>query len=260
MLHSRWINGALAFYDTHQCRIIEAIGANVYKYIDHFISLPADDTTRNPSEWDWTSDTATDSITLPISNVGGVMNVACGVVDNNETYLQLGSATSATNAPFIIGGAAGITNNYPLYFGARVRAKQHADEAYFVGLAGEGASAGNFMADNTGALADDDLIGFNTLTATPTSWNLTWKNAGQAVQTTTGAAVNADDWHIFEFYYDGATTVTFWVDGVASATTATTTAATFPGGEEMSPILAVKTGEAVVKSMDIDWLRVFLFY
>ena len=259
MLHARYINGNLAYWDSHRNRIIDAFGASVIKYLNHFVSLPRDDTTRNPSEWNWASDTATDGITLPISLTGGVMQVACGVVDNNETYLQLGGATDATNAPFVIAGAAGIANSKPLYFGARVKALEHADEAYFVGLAGEGAAVGNFLTDNSGVLADDDLIGFNTLTATPDAWNVTWKNAGQAVQAIVGAAVNAADWHILEFWYDGSVTVTFFIDGVAHATVATTTAATFPYAEEMSPILAVKTGEGVVKRLQVDWLRVVQF-
>jgi len=259
MLHSRYINGNLAFWDTHQCRIIDAFGASVVKYINHFVDLPRDDTTRNPSGWKWVSDTATDGITLPISMTGGVIQVATGGTDNNETYIQLGGSTDVTNAPFIIAGAAGVANTRPLYFGARVKALELADEAYFVGLAGEGAAVANFLTDNSGVVADDDFIGFNTLTATPTVWNSTWKNAGQTVVTNTGFATNAADWHIFEFYYDGATTVTFWADGVASATQATTTAATFPFAEEMSPILAVKTGEGVLKRLHVDWLRVFMF-
>jgi hypothetical protein len=256
-LHSRYINGNMAFWDTHMCRIIDAWGPSVVKYINHFVSLPADDTTRNPSEWKWVSDTATDAVTLPISVTGGVMQLACGAGGEDETYLQLGGATSATNAPWVIGGAAGIANAHPIYFGARVKALQHAATSVFVGLAGEGAAAANFLTDATGVIADDDFCGFNILVATPTAWNVTWRNAGQAVQAVTGAAVNGDDWHTFEFYYDGVTTVKFFADGTLNATVATTTAATFPGGEEMSPILALK-GQAA-KQLQIDWLRVFSF-
>ena len=259
MLHSRWINGALAYWDTHQCRIIDAIGTSVVKYSNHFVAMPLDDTTRNPSEWRWVSDTANDAITLPISTTGGVVQLATGAGAENETYLQLGGAASVTNAPFIIAGAAGAATNQPLYFGIRVKALEHVAEGVFVGLAGEGASAQNFLTDATGVIADDDFIGFNILSATPAAWNITWRNAGQAVQAVVGAAVNADDWHTFEFYYDGATTVTFWADGTASATVATTTAATFPFYEEMSPILAIKTTAAFLKRVQVDWLRVIQF-
>lgn len=257
MLHSRWINGNLAYWDTHSCRIIDAVGASVVKYTNHFVALPLDDQTRNPSEWKWVSDTATDSITLPVSLTGGVMNMACGGAGQDETYLQLGGATIATSAPFVIGGASGVANGYPVYFGARVKALEHAATSVFVGLAEEGASAANFLTDATGVIANKDFIGFNILVASATAWNATWKLTGQAVQAITSLAVNGDDWHTFEFFYDGATTVTFWADGTASSTLATTTAATFPGGEEMSPILAIK-GQAA-KNLQVDWLRVFQF-
>jgi hypothetical protein len=259
MLHSRWINGNLAYWDTHQCRIIDAVGASVVKYLNHFTHFSADDTTRNPTEWKWVSDTANDSVTLPVSSPGGVLQIATGAVDNNETYIQLGSATSATNAPWIIAGAAGVANSKPLYFGARVKCTTHVDGAWFVGLAGEGAAAANFMVDNSGALVDDDIIGFGIVTGTPAAWDITWRNAGQAVQTVAAVAVNADDWHTFEFWYDGATTVTFWIDGTAHATTATTTAATFPFNEEMAPILACKSGDGAAKVLQIDWLNVVQF-
>ena len=69
-----------------------------------------------------------------------------------------------------------------------------------------------------------------------------------AVQAITAIAVNASDWHTFEFFYDGVTTVRFYADGVLNATVATTTAATFPYAEEMAPIIGVKTGAAAAKS------------
>ena len=51
MLHSSWINGNLAFWETQQCRIVEAYGAGVIKYLNHFVALPLDNTTRNPMDW-----------------------------------------------------------------------------------------------------------------------------------------------------------------------------------------------------------------
>jgi hypothetical protein len=256
MMHSRWINGNLAYWDAHQCRIIDAWGGTVHKFIDDFMhGMAIDDTTGKPTAFTLTAD-ATFTLAFPASVTGGVVQVGTHTDDNDEAYLQFGTATAA---PFVIGGAAGVANNKPLYFGCRAKAEQHADGGWFVGLAEEGASAANFMADASAVLADVDFVGFNILTATPTVWNLTWRKNGQAVQTVTSAATNADDYHIFEFWYDGATTVTFYVDGVANATVATTTAATFPGAEEMCPIIGVKTGEAVLKSIAVDWIRVVQF-
>lgn len=249
-VHSKWINGALAFYDTHEARIVEAIGANVYKYLNHFISLPVDDTTAKPSDWVVVTD-HNPGMSLPASNPGGTLKVDCGDTDNDEANCQLGTAT---NEPWVITTSSGK----PLYFGIRVKTAEHADEGIFVGLMEPGSTT-NTLTDNSGVLADKDFVGFNILTATPTAWNITWKKAGQKVQAATNVATNADDYHTFEFYFDGASTVRFFVDGVESATTATTSAGTFPSGEELTVTLAIKTGEGVAKSMLIDWVNVVQF-
>ena len=186
MLHSRWINGNLAFWETQQCRIVEAYGAGVIKYLNHFESLPLDNTTRNPMDWMVFTDSGADTITLPISLPGGVMQLATDAGDNNEVYMQLGGAACATNAPFVIGGAGGIANNSPLYFGARVKPLEHADESYFVGLAEEGSAADGFIVDGATAIVNKDFIGFCTLSGTPTAWNTTWKITDGAVQTVAG--------------------------------------------------------------------------
>ncbi len=222
-----------------------------FQFFEDFLGMPMDDTTANPTTWKYSSDTATGGVTLPSGVVGGVINVACGGTDNNETYIQLGPL--GTMEPFKILDAS----DHPLWFECRAKALEHADEGVFIGLAEAGCAAANFLADNTGAVADKDFIGFNILAATPEAWNTTWKKAGQTVATNAGeAGVNADDWHVFGFYFDGESTVTFFADGVACTTTATTSAATFPSGEELGPIVAVKTGEAVAKNVQVDYIRV----
>ena len=50
-LRSRRINGNLAFWSTHQKRILDATGEGVVKYIDDFTSFPVDDTTGDPVAW-----------------------------------------------------------------------------------------------------------------------------------------------------------------------------------------------------------------
>jgi hypothetical protein len=222
-----------------------------FQFFEDFLRLPLDDTTRNPSDACWISDTATDSITLP-KVVGGVVQVASGAGDNNETYIQFGGAAGITCAPFSITDVG----DKAVWFEARVKALEVADVGIFVGLAEEGSAVADFLVNDTGAVVNKDFIGFNILTATPTAWNSTWKKAGQVVATNAGVAVNAADWHTFGFYFDGESTVTFYVDGVAHATVATTSAVTFPSGELMAPIIAVKTGEAVLKRVQVDYVRV----
>lgn len=221
------------------------------EFFEDFLGLPLDGATRNPANFKWASDTATDGITLP-KVAGGVVNVATGGVDNNETYIQLGGSANVTNAPFSITNAS----DKALWFEARVKCLEHADEGVFVGLTEEGAAVANFLADNTGVPADKDYIGFRLKTDASDEWDVAWKKNGQAEQEVANQATNADDWHTFGFHFDGESTVTFYVDRTAVATTATTSAATFPSGELLAPIIAVKTGEAVAKNVQVDYIRV----
>ena len=226
--------------------------AVAFQAFDDFMSLALDDTTGNPSGFKWVSDSATGAITLP-KVAGGVVNIACGIVDNNETYIQLGGAGLDTPAPFSITDLS----NKPLAFQVRAKALEHADVGIFVGLAEEGSAAANFLTDNSGVVADKDFVGFNILTATPAAWNVTWKKAGQAVQAVAAAAVNADDWHTFAFIFDGVHTVYFWIDGVLVSTQALSSAATFPSAQLLAPIFGLKTGEGVVKNLQVDYYKVW---
>lgn len=220
-------------------------------YHEDFLTLPIDDTTGNPLGWKWVSDTATGAVTLP-KVAGGVVQVACGGVDNNETYIGLGAIGGDTAAPFFITDA----NSKPFWAEFYVKASAHADEAFFVGLAEEASAAANFLADNTGVPADKDFIGFRTKCDASAEWDVAWRKNGQAEQEIAAAAVNADDWHRFGIHYDGLHTVTFYIDGTAHATVALTSAATFPSAQALAPIIAVKTGEGVAKSIQVDYIRI----
>jgi len=223
--------------------------AVAFQFFEDFLKFALDDTTANPTEWKYTSDTAAGAVTLPASLTGGVANVATGATDNDETYIQLGLATFE---PFVITNASGK----PVWFECRVKALQHADESILIGLAEAGCAAANFMADNTGVPADKDFVAFRYKADAPTQWDVAWRKAGQAEQEIANVVANADDWHTFGFFFDGASTVTFYVDRVANATVALASAATFPSGEELSPIIAIKTGAAVARNVQVDYIKV----
>lgn len=214
---------------------------------EDFVNVAADAATAIPTSWTANGDHKT---TIYPKVAGGVIDLECGNTDNDEYYLQVGSG--AVHAPFFITDA----NSKPLWFEAYVAGLEHADVGYFVGLAEEGCAAANFLTDDDAILADKDLVGFNVLTATPDAWNVTWKKAGQAVQAIVGAAVNAGDYHRFGFVFDGLHTITFYVDRVANATVALSSAATFPSAQALAPIFAVKTGEGTTKHLRVDYIAV----
>jgi hypothetical protein len=225
--------------------------AVAFGYFEDFLDLPLDAATRNPLNHKFVSDTATDAVTLP-KVAGGVVNVATGGTDNNETYMQLGGAAQDTPAPFSITDSS----TKPLWFEARVKSMQHADEAVFVGLAEEAAASANFLADDTGVPADKDYIGFRYKTDASAAWDVAWRKNGQAEQEIALVAANADDWHIFSFLFDGLHTVYFYVDRVLVSTQALSSVATFPSGERLAPIIAIKTGATAARNVQVDYVKV----
>lgn len=219
-----------------------------FKLFEDFLAIPCDDTTSLPTGWKVVKDAAC-SITLP-AGLGGNLLIATDGVDNEEAYMQLGPL--ATEAPFGITSASAK----PLWFEIKAKALQHADMGVFIGLAKAAAAAANFLTDNTGVPADKDYIGFRIKTDASAEWDVAWKKTGQAEQEVANVVANADNFHFFGFHFDGTNTITFYVDRVAVSTVALANAATFPGGVALAPICALKTGEAVIKSIDIDYLMV----
>lgn len=219
-----------------------------FGYFEDFLNVPVTPTTLVPPAWCFTGDVANASMTFPISLTGGVALISVGATDEDESYYQLGSAV--TVAPFVLTDAG-----KSLWFEIRVKAVQHAAFACFVGLAEEGAAAADFLTDATGVIADKDFVGFNILTATPAAWNYTHRLFGQAVVTQAGVAINADDWHYLGFWFDG-TTVRLFIDHVLNATTYLASAGTFPSGQELSPIIALKSTTAGAKYLQVDYIKV----
>lgn len=222
-----------------------------FQFFDDFLTFPIDDTTILPVHAKAVSDHGTTAFNLQ-TLAGGVLEVSCGDTDRDESYIEFGQGAGVLSAPFDMTDAGGK----PLFFSTRVKSLEILDTSIFIGLAEENAAAADFLTNDSGVLADKDLVGFNILTATPAAWNVTWKKAGQAVQIIAAAAVNAADWHIFSFWFDGLHTITFLIDGVPNATTALTSAGTVPSAQRLAPIIAIKTGEGVLKRVHSDYIRV----
>lgn len=240
----------------HNCPQIALLDPTVgWIFYEDFLALPCDVTLHDPTGWTMQTDIAPGGgpMTFPVSFLGGVASVTTGgAADNDETYFQAGH--SKTVAPFWMVDASARA----LFFECRVMAAQHLSNSIFVGLAEEGACAANFLSNDDGVIADKDFIGFNILDATPAAWNYTHRLSGQVVVTQVGVAVNADDWHRFGFYFDGLHTVRLYINGALNATTYLTSAATFPAGQEMSPMIAVKTGAVAgnAKIVKVDYFKV----
>jgi len=228
------------------------------EFYEDFVNVPVDDATGNPTAWE-TYEDAGGVFAMPNGHVGGVATLTTAATNNNEYTLQLGAAATAVHEPFVITDSS----NNKLWFECRINASHTADAMVFCGFAQGGACAsGDFLADDTGALADVDAIGFRYLQASPTEWDCAWRKNGQAAQEIGNIDTNAGAWTRFGFYFDGASTITVYVDGVANGTPIDTSAATFPSGEELSPIISVKTSAAggVADSIEIDYFKAAIIW
>lgn len=206
------------------------------------------------------------------ANEGGELAIF-GTTDNEEASLQRGGSDSA---PY--GIAAASTSGYKLWFEARVKKSAITNSlgGFFVGLAGENAAVADFMADGGADFSDVDLLGF---------WNdetddsvgshvhvVTQKtSAGFDTIIDTVATLVADTYVKLGFKYDpdapNGKKIAFFVDnteqgtyvGEASgdATVYIQDTTNFPGGEEMSPVIAIKMASGSDMTVAIDWWRCY---
>ena len=118
------------------------------------------------------------------------------------------------------------------------------------------------------ATQSDVVIGLQITDATPldvsdgvffikadgsTSVSLLVEKNGTAT-TTSSVATMADDTFIsLGFYYDGASSIQYSVDGVVKGTSVTTN---LPDDEDMTVSIAIQNGEAVAKTMTVDYVFV----
>src|SRR4051812_40018379 len=107
-IHSKHIAGALAFYDTHFKRIIDAIGPDVVKYIDDFVVGEG-------------GDTAWDSWTVTRVEAGaGESTITSGDTGNGTMLLTTDAADNDGLNCQLLGEAFKLELGKPLYFGARI--------------------------------------------------------------------------------------------------------------------------------------------
>jgi len=197
---------------------------------------------------------------------GGVLQLF-GTTDNEEAALQVGGGASA---PFVI--PADSADGHTLWFECRVKKSIiTADKAgFYVGFASQGAGVADFIADAGNDFADVDLLGF---------WNLEGEANIDAICQKTSAAfdtvidemevLEADTWTKLGLIYDPKADdekkITFFVNGIpqttyvgedsGDATVYLGDTTNFPGGEEMSLLIAMKMAAADDVTVSLDWWR-----
>ena len=181
--------------------------------------------------------------------VGGVGRISAPGTDNDEAYI-----TTNNNAAGLI--KASVANDW--WFEARVKLSQiTAEQGVFVGLAEETGVGADLMTDDTMALKVLDSIGFQVIhaAAAAAAWQSMMQLTGGArVAVNASLAVGSTSF-VKLGMKSVSGVVTFYVDGVANATTVASTATNFPLNQIMQVTLGAKTGKATANSLDIDWWK-----
>ena len=147
-------------------------------------------------------------------------------------------------------------------FQSRFKVVEGALVAIFVGLAEAGLDQ-DIVADvgSNGEIANKDVCGFHCMmhaTDVDIDGIVRIEGGAKTIGATTMTEDADDTFHTYGFRFDGATTLSWFVDDELFATQELA-AATFPTGEALTPTFCIKTGAAVIKSLTIwDWVCVEL--
>lgn len=240
-----------------------------YGFHDDFVNTPQMISDQDVAKYATYIDTGV-TLTQTADGVGGVLGVYQDGTDNDEGWMEAGGNTGA---PFLISTTAG--SDKQLWFEARIKVNSIADDvcALFVGLAQEGLAAADTKVDNTGAFADKDFIGFNSVhvnggtAGTNALVNFTYgKESGtQANLISSVHTLVANTWVKLGFIYQparpAAKKIAVFVNGAEQTTYVTSTiladTTNFPAGQEMAPLLGTKAGTGTTSTLSVDWWRCY---
>ncbi len=239
-VHSKWIGGYQVYYTAHANRWVRAVGPDT----THFEVMrgrplvgPAGDDTY------WGTGTVVQtglggSTTIVATNTAGVaFRVETDNADFDGLNLQASGATFA------------LASNKPLYFGAKAAINHATSTSFFIGLCSTRteilkASASHTLHANTKSHAG--FYKYDAVTLTKYCAEKSGSIASASAGTMDTSA------HIYELYWDGSTTLTYYVDGSAVGTITAT--ANIPT-TALRPSLCFRTGSANVRQCDVYWWR-----
>ena len=224
-------------YRSHEYphRWYDALGEGVSKYVQDFVSLPADDTTTDPDEWVDTVVEGGGTSSAVLTDVsGGALLITCAGDANDGYSMQLGNANSGEWVDFSSPAAT--------YFGIRFQLLDADQTRVFFGVA---------PTDTTLNAGVTDGVYFRSA-ATSAVLNFVTETGSVEGTDAVGTMVDATD-ITAEYYCDG-TTLTSYINGVETSSKAVTDA-TFPDTALMRLSLEVLSDEGSANTCTIKWLR-----
>jgi len=224
-------------YRSHEYphRWYEAFGEGVAKYITSFTSLPADDTTTDPTEFAVTVVEVGGTSSAVIADVaGGALLITAAGNDNDGYSMQLGNPNSGEWVSF--------AGPYSCYFGIQFQVNDADQTDVFFGVA---------VTDTTLLGGVTDGIYFRSVDESALLYFVTEKDSVEgatAVATLTDAGDITAEW-----YFDG-TTIRSYINGTETSSKLASDA-TFPNDELLRLSLEFLSGEATANTCQIRWVR-----
>ena len=228
-LHSRYVRGALAFYEGHRMRLVSAMGKDVYHYELTTPTLNA--TTVDPSGWTTTVVEAGAGATeFDANNTAGRLGtITCAADENDGGQYQL------------LGEFFELTSDQDVYAGIEFQGNDVDQTDILFGLC---------ITDTTLLGGMTDGVYWESLDGSATTSTVTEKDSTETQTDSVSTLTDATD-QVWEIYCDGSS-VYFFADGTQSSTIHTTN---IPDDEALTLSLAVLTGEATANTVNVKWLR-----
>ena len=227
-IKGRNVRGAVAEYETHRHRLVDARGGNV---IVHKLSSPElNVTTVNPTGWTTTVvEIGTGTSEFNPGDEIDVVGILLTAADENDGInVQL------------VGESFKFDSNHDIYFGMEFRCNDVDQMDFWAGLG---------ITDTTLLAAVTDAVYFETLDGSAALALVAEKNNTETTVAAVGTLV--DDTDIFiEFYWNG-TTLYAYVDGLIVSATVP---ANIPDDEELRLSMHFLTGEDVAQTLKIKRL------
>ena len=231
--HSKWVNGNLVFYTARRDEWIYAMGPDVKQFIEDFAQPNLDAALLQG--WTNTAVEGGTGTSTHIAKTGdgklGVLRWDAAANENDGLQSQLLCETFK------------LATDKPMYFGAHWAITEKTQSDAILGICITDTSVIASVSDGVYFMTNDGDANLDVVTEKDSS----------ATTTDTGVDLVDGAFVTTEFFFDGAGTIRFYVDGTLVATHTTT----IPDDEYLTATIAYLNGAATMQhdGVDVDWIR-----
>lgn len=232
---TKTVNNATVFYDSaYVNRWYDAIGPDVAKYLQQFLTIPSDDQTGDATEWELTIVEAGADTTHVITDAaGGALLITCAGNEDDGLNMQLGAAA---------GENVDLSGTYSLYCALKFAINDVTQTDILFGVT---------VTDTDAVTAVTDGLFFRSVDASAVLSLVAEKDSAESV---VGVQTMVDGTtYLAEYLFDGSN-VYGYVDGTLIGTI-NVNSPTFPNDELMRLTLHFLSGEAVANTCTVYEMR-----